>query len=152
MGPDNRQRATAWTTWTWQGVWQQHKPSTRAHHGGKAGGWRQAHSLSPLPTHVSHIYNLPRHVSLQLPQDIFPFFRQYYDYRQVEAFGSDVMFIPLGSRAEFPDIVPEQVKVATKRYALGKRWQLLPPPLFPRDWRMLAVGLILFGHALAFLP
>jgi len=43
-------------------------------------------------------------------------FRQYYHYRQIEAFGADSMrFVPLGSRGEFPDSPPDQLVPAPKR-------------------------------------
>lgn len=52
---------------------------------------------------------------MQLPKTVYPFFRQYYDWRQVAAFGDGVLFLPLGSRAEFPDISPSQIQPASSR-------------------------------------
>jgi hypothetical protein len=46
---------------------------------------------------------------------------RYYDARQVEAFGGNAMFVPLGSRVEFPDITDAQIMPASDRklvYAL----------------------------------
>jgi len=45
------------------------------------------------------------HKHIVLPDEIWPMFRQYYHYRQIEAFGDPKMrFVPLGSRAEFATI------------------------------------------------
>jgi hypothetical protein len=56
------------------------------------------------------------HGHILLPPHIRPFFKQYYDWKQAEAFGSDMEFIPLGSRSEFPDIDPNSFKAASQRY------------------------------------
>ena len=62
-------------------------------------------------TNESHPY---KHIIL--PKAVFPMFRQYYHYRQIEAFGADSMrFVPLGSRGEFPDSPPDQLVPAPKR-------------------------------------
>lgn len=37
-----------------------------------------------------------------LPSYVFPIFKQYHHYKQEASFGSNVRFIPLGSRNEFP--------------------------------------------------
>lgn len=50
---------------------------------------------------------LPDHAKLR--------FRQYYDAKQVGAFGDDVRYLPLGSRLEFPDLDPRQHVVAPQR-------------------------------------
>lgn len=55
------------------------------------------------------------HGHILLPPHIRPFFKQYYDWKQAEAFGSDMEFIPLGSRSEFPDIDPNSFKAASRR-------------------------------------
>jgi len=57
------------------------------------------------------------HKHILLPQTIKPWFRQYFDPKQNEAFkyGVDTLHMPLGSRVEFPDIDPETVTPATKR-------------------------------------
>lgn len=50
-----------------------------------------------------------------LPPTIQPFFRQYYDARQAEVFGAQAVYMPLGSRSEFPDLDPRQAKPADQR-------------------------------------
>jgi hypothetical protein len=52
-----------------------------------------------------------------LPPQILPFFRQYYDARQIAAFGANVDFIPLGSRVEYPDIELSTSKPASQRFS-----------------------------------
>ena len=50
-----------------------------------------------------------------LPKYAKPYFRQYYDERQVDAFGANVRFLPLGSRLEFPDIAEAAIVPASAR-------------------------------------
>lgn len=51
-----------------------------------------------------------------LPQEIYPMFRQYYHYRQIGAFGPNrIRFVPLGSRAEFPDVNTENTVPSSQR-------------------------------------
>lgn len=50
-----------------------------------------------------------------LPPHAKPWFRQYFDSRQGEAFGNDVRYIPLGSRVEYPDMVGKPLKPAPER-------------------------------------
>ena len=56
------------------------------------------------------------HEHILLPPTIRPWFRQYFDPKQQEAFGDgSALYIPLGSRVEFPDIEPEQITPAASR-------------------------------------
>eukprot|EP00911_Craspedida_sp_UC1_P002860 UC1_evm1s2094 len=56
----------------------------------------------------------PPHIGL--PDSVLPIFRQYYDARQVAAFGAgNVLTLPLGSRREYPDITPDQIVPAPRR-------------------------------------
>lgn len=57
------------------------------------------------------------HKHILLPPTIKPWFRQYFDPKQNEAFqyGVDTLHMPLGSRVEFPDIDPDTVTPATDR-------------------------------------
>jgi hypothetical protein len=55
------------------------------------------------------------HRHILLPPTIRPWFRQYYDSKQREAFGTSALFVPLGSRVEFPDITPDQITLAADR-------------------------------------
>jgi hypothetical protein len=57
------------------------------------------------------------HRHILLPPTIKPWFRQYFDPKQSEAFGygDNVLHIPLGSRVEFPDIAPESIKPSSER-------------------------------------
>lgn len=55
------------------------------------------------------------HRHILLPPTIRPWFRQYYDPKQADAFSTDAIFWPLGSRVEFPTIPKEDIKLATDR-------------------------------------
>lgn len=57
-----------------------------------------------------------RHILM--PPHARPWYRQYYDSRQVAAFGDDARYFPLGSRPEFPDVDPGTYKAAPDRYGL----------------------------------
>ena len=47
-------------------------------------------------------------------------FRQYYHYRQIQAFGHNrVRFVPLGSRGEFPDAVGDLAPAHTRKYVFS---------------------------------
>eukprot|EP00039_Didymoeca_costata_P000222 m.44628 g.44628 ORF g.44628 m.44628 type:complete len:423 (+) comp10128_c0_seq1:216-1484(+) len=63
-----------------------------------------------FPSNNSH-----PHGHIILPSYAKPWFRQYYDNRQVEVFGNDVRFIPLGSRLEFPDLDIDNLTPTTNR-------------------------------------
>ena len=55
------------------------------------------------------------HPHIRLPPTVRPWFRQYYDPKQQAAFGEDALFMPLGSRAEFPDFDPAKLKPPAER-------------------------------------
>lgn len=50
-----------------------------------------------------------------LPPHAKPWFRQYFDSRQGEAFGNAVRYIPLGSRIEYPEMRGKVLKPAPDR-------------------------------------
>eukprot|EP00050_Salpingoeca_kvevrii_P023103 m.138036 g.138036 ORF g.138036 m.138036 type:complete len:445 (+) comp9943_c0_seq5:175-1509(+) len=51
-----------------------------------------------------------------LPRGLRPWFRQYCDTKQVAAFGHDsFVYVPLGSRSEFPEIQPDEIRPASER-------------------------------------
>lgn len=52
-----------------------------------------------------------------LPEFAKPWYRQYYDSRQLKAFKGNALFMPLGSRAEFPNLTADQLKPINDRYA-----------------------------------
>ena len=57
------------------------------------------------------------HKHIVLPDEIWPMFRQYYHYRQIEAFGGSKMrFVPLGSRAEFATIEGPAISAPDRKY------------------------------------
>jgi hypothetical protein len=57
------------------------------------------------------------HKHILLPPTITPWYRQYFGPKQDEAFhfGVNTLYIPLGSRVEFPDIDPAAIKPAHER-------------------------------------
>jgi hypothetical protein len=50
-----------------------------------------------------------------LPTHAKPWFRQYFDSRQTEAFGNDARFLPLGSRIEYPEMSEKVLLPAPER-------------------------------------
>eukprot|EP00051_Salpingoeca_urceolata_P005781 m.77130 g.77130 ORF g.77130 m.77130 type:complete len:462 (+) comp14537_c1_seq3:3177-4562(+) len=57
------------------------------------------------------------HRHILLPPTIAPWYRQYFDPKQQSAFGprGDVLYMPLGPRAEFPSFDPSDIVQASKR-------------------------------------
>lgn len=53
-------------------------------------------------------------MTIVMPRNTTPWFKQYYSSRHVNQFGDDVRYIPLGSREEFTD-APYTLKPANKR-------------------------------------
>jgi hypothetical protein len=79
---------------------------------GPHGRNKQDGSEGEFPTNETHT-----HKHIILPKEIFPMFRQYYHYRQIEAFGLEKMrFLPLGSRSEFPDVLGPIVPAPDRTY------------------------------------
>jgi hypothetical protein len=55
------------------------------------------------------------HKHALLPVRVYPIFKQYFDWKQRDAFGSNMRFVPLGSRTEFPDVPLGSILTAPKR-------------------------------------
>jgi hypothetical protein len=66
-----------------------------------------------LPTDEAHPLG-----RIIVPEYAKPWFRQYYDTRQTEAFGNDTRFLPLGSRLEFPNLKGKSLPRAAERQFL----------------------------------
>eukprot|EP00049_Salpingoeca_infusionum_P000043 m.36740 g.36740 ORF g.36740 m.36740 type:complete len:545 (+) comp10032_c0_seq4:90-1724(+) len=65
---------------------------------------------SLLPSNESHPL---RHILM--PEYVTPWFRQYYDSRQIQAFGTKAIYVPLGPRFEFPDLSDVTLKLSSQR-------------------------------------
>ena len=63
-----------------------------------------------------------------LPKEVFPIFRQYYHHRQIQAFGNNIRFVPLGARGA----------------ARGERWKARRPHMEARCvlWPTVALGVL----------
>eukprot|EP00043_Microstomoeca_roanoka_P011304 m.106658 g.106658 ORF g.106658 m.106658 type:complete len:464 (+) comp15159_c1_seq1:209-1600(+) len=70
--------------------------------------WGPHGSNGPLPSDEQQ--------NMIVPEAANPWFKQYYSHKHVQVYGGQVHFLPLGSRAEFPDAQRSQIPAPQRKY------------------------------------